>query len=63
MADLLDQADTNIEFALKHALHASRKPEPSVQATGECLFCGEPVDEGRRWCDAECRDYWEAENP
>lgn len=36
-----------------------RKPEGPV-ATGQCLCCLEPVTAGRRWCNAECRDEWEA---
>jgi len=30
-----------------------------LPATGECLYCGEPLVEGRRFCDARCRDDWE----
>lgn len=31
--------------------------------TGVCLAqdCGEPLEPGRRWCNAECRDEWEKE--
>jgi hypothetical protein len=29
-----------------------------VEATGECLFCGEPVTPPQRWCDSYCRDDW-----
>lgn len=35
-----------------------RAPEP----TGECLWCGEAVQPGRRWCDADCRDEWERDH-
>lgn len=27
-----------------------------VNTTGRCLTCDEPVEDGRRWCDALCRD-------
>ena len=33
--------------------------EPGPSATGECLDCGEPLADGRRFCDAACRDAWE----
>lgn len=33
-----------------------KNTEIPVNTTGLCLTCGEPVDGGRRWCDAECRD-------
>lgn len=36
-----------------------RKPE-GPQARGECLHCETPLPPPRRWCDAECRDDWEA---
>jgi len=41
------------ELALK-----VRKPGGPA-ATGVCLCCGEPVTDGRRWCDADCRDDWQ----
>ena len=37
-----------------------RAPE-GPSATGMCLCCGEPLADGLRWCDAECRDVWQAE--
>ena len=27
--------------------------------TGECIWCGEPVKDKRRWCSIECRDEQE----
>ena len=30
--------------------------------TGECLWCGEPVKDKRRWCSTECRDEQERHN-
>lgn len=55
------------ELFRDHALR-QRKPEgpPSAGITA-CLFCGNPfTDEeqaiGKRWCDADCRDDWEAES-
>lgn len=37
-----------------------RKAE-GPQATGACLFCGEIVGPGQRWCNSECRDDWQAD--
>lgn len=31
-------------------------------ATGNCLNCGEPLDAGKRWCNAECREDWGVRN-
>ena len=44
------------ETVLNRIRAASQKLE--VEATGECLFCGDVAAEGVRWCDAECRDGW-----
>jgi len=60
--DEADRTEENAELYNRTALYKSRKPELDVIATGECLFCGDPVNEQRRWCDAECRDDWEKEN-
>ncbi len=58
MADLFDLASEREEMDRDLALRV-RKPE-GPEATGSCLECGEPVDEGRRWCmGVECRDRWE----
>lgn len=35
-----------------------RKPI-GPEATGVCLHCETPLSDGRRWCDAECREDWE----
>jgi len=43
------------EIAIKHRAPAG------PAATGVCLSCGETVAEGLRWCDAECRDDWQAQ--
>ena len=57
MADILDQA-SELEAMLTRAATLLRKPTGPV-AKGECLYCGEPLDDGLRWCDASCRDEFE----
>lgn len=60
----MDDADRTQERAEKEAaalVLASKRPEGPA-ATGECLWCGEPTDNTRRWCDAECRDQWAKSN-
>ncbi|PZQ21150.1 MAG: hypothetical protein DI569_12860 [Sphingopyxis macrogoltabida] len=59
MADIIDRAAELEEMNRADAL-ARRKPD-GPPATGHCLNCGEPMPEGRRWCDADCRDDWQAE--
>lgn len=60
MADIADAAQAQQERldALKIQAVRERANAQEVAATGRCLCCGEQM-EGRRWCDAECRDEWE----
>lgn len=59
MADEIDIANDRAAMDLERALAAARGI-PGPEATGCCLWCEEPVAEGRRWCNAACRDDWEA---
>lgn len=54
VSDDADRADRLIEAALQNALAAARRNR-GPEATGYCLWCEEPVEEGRRWCGPECR--------
>jgi hypothetical protein len=58
MADFGDEAQAVNERFLELALSRRVREEGPV-ATGRCLYCEEPVEKGRRWCDADCRDGWE----
>lgn len=40
----------------------TRRREAGPAPTGYCLWCGESVTQGMRWCDAECRDDWERDH-
>ncbi len=44
------------------AIEAARKSNP-IPATGYCLNCETPLDEGHRWCDSDCLRDWQARNP
>ena len=58
MTDVFDRASEREEMDRERALKM-RKPE-GPKPTGYRLECGEPVGEGRRWCQGvECRDRWE----
>ncbi len=61
MADEVDIADEVAETILQAQIDRARKDQETVKATGHCLSCDEPLEEGRRWCDADCRDDWERE--
>jgi len=57
MADIADLAQEHIE---KHAPYEQlvRRPVPPP-STGQCLNCGEDLQPGERFCDADCLHDWE----
>lgn len=59
MTDIVDQAE-QVEARERAAAVAHREPE-GPPACGECHYCGAPLKDGRRWCDAGCRDDWQRE--
>jgi hypothetical protein len=35
-------------------------PKPAtIKSTGKCLYCGEPLPNDIRWCNADCREDYE----
>ena len=56
--DVIDRAQKEVEFAREHI---QAKKDPEVKATGFCLYCGEPLKRGQRWCDKDCFDDWSYE--
>lgn len=54
-----DDRATQQEELAREACLKLRKPEGPA-ATGHCLNCGDDLDGGQRWCDADCRVDWEA---
>lgn len=59
MATVDDQATEREELDRELALRNRRDEGP--RPCGHCHYCSETVAAGLRWCDAECRDDWEAE--
>jgi hypothetical protein len=52
-------ADLLLDVALRNRQRGANLPTPGI---GICLNCGADLDDAtRRWCDAECRDDWLAE--
>lgn len=60
--DICDQAKQQAELLLNTHLKHAHRAECSARPDGYCLCCGESVSDGRRWCDAQCRDDWQSEN-
>lgn len=58
MDDNLDRANDELEMGLAQALRQRKAEGP--KPTGYCLWCDETVGDTLRWCDAWCRDQWEA---
>jgi hypothetical protein len=54
VADEGDKAAYHQQMEIDHGIARRRAEGP--QATGRCLYCGEELTTGRRWCDADCRD-------
>jgi len=52
-----DRWDMYVSMMINNAGCIAAKPE--VEAVGTCLCCGDELPEGRRWCDADCRDLWQ----
>lgn len=56
MSDEIDMASMQEEVYLAAALN---RRQASLPAIGVCYSCAERVDEGRRFCDADCLQDWE----
>ena len=65
-SDISDMASIQEEHILQSAinLHNTRvNNSEKIHATGYCLYCENDLDDGKRWCDVECRDAWQKLNP
>ncbi len=60
-ADELDYAQEHESELIERKVSQIRSIQPVATSTGFCLYCGEEQEGERRWCDATCRDLWEAE--
>jgi hypothetical protein len=55
--DEVDLAEKEINALTR--IDPKKATELEAQATGKCLWCGDPVEGNRRWCCVECRDEWQ----
>lgn len=58
MADDVDRVNEHAERDHGLLLKATRRPVGPAP-NGHCLFCGEQVADGIRFCCVECRDDFE----
>ena len=59
--DVLDKTQQDIEAIEELSWKYRAHDVKDAEETGFCLYCGEPVKKGRRWCSPECRTDWEHE--
>ncbi len=59
MADDIDLANEMLDAQISRAVATAGKLEIPTNPSGKCLNCYEPAKEGRRWCDADCREEYE----
>lgn len=59
--DEIDRAQSETEVLNEVTINQYRTlaNQPEVEGTGFCLYCEEPLSDGKRWCDSYCRDEWE----
>lgn len=62
MADEFDMASEIEQKQRDISIAAARTVKLAAVATGLCLQCLAEVEDGRRWCCADCRDDWEKAN-
>lgn len=61
MADEIDLANELAEKQLSALINEAKNSEVDMfsNSRGTCLWCEEPVHDGRRWCSQECAKEWE----
>jgi hypothetical protein len=59
MSDEVDVSNDRWDMYVSMMINKAGCGAAEAVATGECLCCGEELPEGRRWCDADCRDLWQ----
>lgn len=62
VADEIDLANDMLDIQISRAVAKAAGLEIPVNKSGRCLYCDEPLNEGRRWCNADCRELFEHEH-
>ena len=57
MMDVIDQSESTLQ--INETLALQQRKDAGPPPCGECHYCGEPLNDGRRFCDADCRDDWQ----
>lgn len=60
--DEIDKTEQDSSLIMEAKLQEIRQKAAPIPTSAVCLNCGEPTENGARWCCPECRDQWEKEN-
>ena len=61
MSDIFDEASAREAKDRELAIERHRKNRHGLLPVGACHYCDSPLQSGVLFCDAGCRDDWEAE--
>lgn len=60
MSDIVD--DANMQVAMNEArsiAYAHIEANKPIPTSEHCLWCASKTKDGRRWCNASCRNMWQ----
>lgn len=59
MSDEVDMANMQVELNEKRSIaYAQALASTPIPKSDHCLWCNSKTIDGRRWCNADCRDMW-----
>lgn len=60
-ADFLDDAsEAEIQYR-DRCIGNARRQSRALPSNGHCYYCNAETENGVRFCDGDCRDWWELE--
>jgi hypothetical protein len=62
MSDEIDAANDLLLKMIDAGIKQAQGEINMHNESGHCIWCGEPVNDGRRWCSADCRNDYERIN-
>lgn len=62
MSDEIDAANDLLLKMIDAGIKQAQGEINMHNESGQCIWCGEPVNDGRRWCSADCRNDYERIN-
>lgn len=62
MSDEIDAANDLLLKMIDAGIKQAQGEINMHNESGQCIWCGEPVNDSRRWCSADCRNDYERIN-